>query len=48
MVKALDLFDNPTLAYENVDEIGIFIYNSGGLSNKSIVSVGCFVNQEEF
>lgn len=33
----LDLFDNPTLAYENGDEIGIFIYKSGGLSNRSII-----------
>ena len=31
----LDLFDNPTLAYENGDEIVIFIYKSGGLSNRS-------------
>lgn len=31
----LDLFDNLTLAYENGDEIVIFIYKSGGLSNRS-------------
>ena len=37
MFLPLDLFDNPTLAYENGDEIGIFIYKSGGLSNKSII-----------
>ena len=30
------MFDNPTLAYENGDEIGIFIDMSGGLSNMSI------------
>ena len=29
------MFDNPTLAYENGDEIGIFIDMSGGLSNMS-------------
>ena len=32
----LDLFDNPTSAYENGDEIGIFIDKSRGVSNKSI------------
>ena len=31
------MFDNPTLAYENDDEIGIFIDMSEGLSNMSIV-----------
>ena len=32
----IDMFDDPTLAYENGDEIDIFIYKSGGLSNMSI------------
>ena len=34
---SLDLFDNPTSAYENGDEIGIFIDRSEGLSNSSIL-----------
>ena len=37
MCSILDVFDNPTSAYENADKIGIFIYTSGGLSNKSIL-----------
>ena len=35
----LDLFDNPTLAYENGDEITFFIYTSGGLSDTSVISL---------
>ena len=36
-LKSSGMFDNPTLAYENGDEIGIFIDMSGGLSNMSIL-----------
>ena len=35
--KSSGMFDNPTLTYENGDEIGIFIDMSGGLSNMSIL-----------
>ena len=39
----IDMFDNPTLAYENGDEIVIFIYKSGGLSNRSILNLAAFI-----
>lgn len=35
--KSSGMFDNPTLTYENGDEISIFIDMSGGLSNMSIL-----------